>query len=236
MACLVCVTQKKKPGHAGLHSRLHAALWVFRWYVQNAGISEERLAAAYTIGTHSGKRTIDGKRYVQCIVPRRIIPYPFSLGGLIHALFFSAEDPFKPAHFVQQIMRSVTVLSVMVLLTQTWLLETGYSASALYQRAYAYQVSLCLLHTQNVKCPSGKNAHCYCSPCVVLHAKQACPDQSGRRPDNNAMFFMPPMRADAGVCVLLTWPACVVFVCVCVCVYVGVCVCVCVCPHERAGT
>jgi hypothetical protein len=107
-----------------------------------AGISEDRLGAAYTVGTHSGKKTIDGKTYIQYIVPRRIIPYPFSLGGFLHILFFAAEDPYNPAHFVRQMMRSVTVLSVMVLLSQTWLLETSYSATALYQRAYSFQVSL----------------------------------------------------------------------------------------------
>lgn len=33
------------------------------------------------------------------------VPYPFSIGGAVHFLFFAAEDPHNPDHFVRQMMR-----------------------------------------------------------------------------------------------------------------------------------
>jgi hypothetical protein len=137
------------------------------------------MAAAYTLGTHSGKKSIDGKRYVQCLIPRRMIPYPCSLGGAIHLLFFAAEDPYNPADFVRQIMRSVTVLSVLVLLIHTWLLESIYSASSLYQRAFAYQVAMQFLSFGTCH-DAGEEAmvvyawfKCWWHACCV-HIKYAC--------------------------------------------------------------
>ena len=115
------------------------------------------------MGSKSGRRSIDGKRYVEYIVPRqaqfdmhfnqsrmrvqksrevltavcpgrRTVPYPFSIGGVIHMLFFAAEDPSNPKHFIKQMLRSLTVISVIVVLTQTYITESMYHASVLYDR------------------------------------------------------------------------------------------------------
>lgn len=99
------------------------------------GISEERLATAYTVGGHKGKKTKDGKTYVQLIVPRRRIPYPCSIGGLIHFLFFAAENPFDTEQVVFQMMRSLLVLSIFGLFLQTTVQEWLYHADALYFEA-----------------------------------------------------------------------------------------------------
>lgn len=44
------------------------------------------MAAAYTVGSQSGRRSIDGKRYVQYIVPRRT-------GATLHRI---RRRPFPP--------------------------------------------------------------------------------------------------------------------------------------------
>eukprot|EP00286_Rhodomonas_abbreviata_P027341 CAMPEP_0181311360 /NCGR_PEP_ID=MMETSP1101-20121128/13092_1 /TAXON_ID=46948 /ORGANISM="Rhodomonas abbreviata, Strain Caron Lab Isolate" /LENGTH=392 /DNA_ID=CAMNT_0023418079 /DNA_START=182 /DNA_END=1357 /DNA_ORIENTATION=- len=103
------------------------------------GIDEERLATAYTVGGHKGKKTKDGKKYIQLIVPRRRIPYPFSVGGLIHHLFFAADDPFDPDQTVTQIMRSLLALSLFTVVLQTSVAEWLYHADALFIEASSLQ-------------------------------------------------------------------------------------------------
>lgn len=62
------------------------------------------------------------------------MPYPFSIGGVIHLLFFAAEDPSNPQHFIKQMLRSLTAISVIVVLTQTYMTERIYHANVLYDR------------------------------------------------------------------------------------------------------
>ena len=105
------------------------------------GVSQDRLDAAYRAGSHRGRRTKDGKSYIQLIVPRRRTPHPCSLGGLLHVCFFSAKDPFDPDECTAQVLRSLTVLSVVVLLIQSSLLEWMFHADALLADARLLQRS-----------------------------------------------------------------------------------------------
>ena len=101
------------------------------------GISEERLAAAQ----HTGKRTRkkDGKTYVELVVPRRKVPYPVSFGGAIHRLFFYVDDQFDSDQIVLQVLRSLTIFSILVLFVQTSIMDWMYGAGAHFAEAVALQ-------------------------------------------------------------------------------------------------
>ncbi|EKX52087.1 hypothetical protein GUITHDRAFT_101990 [Guillardia theta CCMP2712] len=103
------------------------------------GISKTRLANAYRVSSHKGSRDADSKKYVQLVVPRRTCPYPLSLGGLVHFLFFNAEDPFDPEQAIVQIMRSIMFLSLIVLVVQTSVVGRIFHSKAIYENAIAYQ-------------------------------------------------------------------------------------------------
>lgn len=105
------------------------------------GVSQERIDAAYAAGAHRGRRTQDGKSYVQLIIPRRRIPHPCSLGGLLHFCFFSADDPFDSDQCIAQILRSLIVLSFLVLVSEASVLEWLYHSDALLTDAVLLQNS-----------------------------------------------------------------------------------------------
>jgi hypothetical protein len=103
------------------------------------GVSKDRLDEAYTSGSYKHCVGRDGKEFVQLLIPRRLTPYPISIGGLIQFLFFSAEDPFNPDKFVPHVVRTAAIASILVLVAVTSTMEHLYSAHALQARAWRLQ-------------------------------------------------------------------------------------------------
>ena len=103
------------------------------------GVSKDRLDEAYAAQAHASRRAADGREYVQLLVPRRQTPHPLSIGGLIHLLFFSGDDPFDPAKFVPAVARSAMALSVLSLVAVTAAAEALSGADALHARAWRLQ-------------------------------------------------------------------------------------------------
>lgn len=101
------------------------------------GISEERMASAQQSGKKAKMK--DGKTYVQMVVSRRKVPYPLSMGGALHLLFFNVDDQFDSGQVVQQVLRSTMILSIAVLLIQTSIMDWMFGADALFSDARTLQ-------------------------------------------------------------------------------------------------
>ena len=69
-----------------------------------------------------GRRTKDGKSYVQLVIPRRRTPHPCSLGGVLHSCFFAAKDPFDTDECVAQVWRRCLAWGVSLIVRRTFLL------------------------------------------------------------------------------------------------------------------